>query len=156
MEHARTATAAAKKQYEKQAAIEQARFIQLKVETTSGKCQKRSMNEAAAQNLRLQDQIDDLQEQLSHAAKAQPASVPKASVPKAEPATNAGVPTFNIATPRAPDAPAAKAENEPRSSHLVCWHKRPRQDYTSCSKVALPSSQLSEMTSLICRLYQVS
>ena len=113
MEHARTATAAAKKQYEKQAAIEQARFIQLKVETTSGKCQKRSMNEAAAQNLRLQDQIDDLQEQLSHAAKAQPASVPKASVPKAEPATNAGVPIQHYATPRAPDASAAEAENEP-------------------------------------------
>ena len=32
VEHARTATAAAKKQYEKQAVIEQARFIQLKVE----------------------------------------------------------------------------------------------------------------------------
>ena len=43
---------------------------------------------------------------------AQPASVPKASVPKAEPATNAGVTTFNIATPRVPDASAAKAENE--------------------------------------------
>ena len=38
--------------------------------------------------------------------------MPKASVPKAEPATNAGVTTFNIATPRAPDASAAKAENE--------------------------------------------
>ena len=71
------------------------------------------INEAAAQNLSLQDQIDDLQDQLSHVAKAQPASVPKASVPKAEPAAHAGVPAFNIATPRAPDASATKAENEP-------------------------------------------
>ena len=71
------------------------------------------INEAAAQNLSLQDQIDDLQDQLNHVAKAQPASVPKASVPKAEPAAHAGVPTFNIATPRAPDASSAKAGNEP-------------------------------------------
>ena len=157
VEHARTAIIAAKKQFEEQAVIEQARFIQLKVEFENYKREmSEKINEAAAQNLSLQDQLDDLQEQLSYVAKVQPASVPKASVPKAEPATNAGVPTFNIATPRAPDASAAKAENEPRSSHLVCWHKRPRQDYTSCSKVALPSSHLSEMTSLICRLYQVS
>ena len=70
------------------------------------------INEAAAQN-RLQDQIDDLQEQLSHVAKAQPASAPKASVQKAEPATIAGVPHHSIATPRAPDAPAARASDEP-------------------------------------------
>ena len=44
------------------------------------------INEAAAQNLSLQDQIDDLQEQLKHVAKAQHASVPKASVQNAEPA----------------------------------------------------------------------
>ena len=54
------------------------------------------INEAAAQNLSLQDQIDDLQEQLNHAAKAQSAGLPKASVPIANPATIAGVPTFNI------------------------------------------------------------
>ena len=114
VEHARNAIAAAKKQYEEQAVIEQARFIQLKAEFEN---YKRDMseksNEAAAQNLSLQDQIDDLQEQLSHVAKAEAASVPKASIPKAEPATTAGVPTFNIATPRAPDASAAKADHEP-------------------------------------------
>ena len=70
-------------------------------------------NEAAAQNLSLQDQIDDLQEQLNHVAKAQPASAPKASGQKAEPATIAGVPRFSIATPRRPDASAAKASDEP-------------------------------------------
>ena len=66
------------------------------------------INEAAAQNLSLQDQIDDLQEQLNHAAKAQSAGLPKASVPIAHPATNAG-PSIYLSTPRAPDASAAKA-----------------------------------------------
>ena len=103
VEHATSAIAATKKQYEDQAAIEQAKFIQL----------AEKINEAAAQNLSLQDQIDDLQEQLKHVAKAQQASVPKASVQKAEPATIAGVPHFNIATPRAPDAQAARGSDEP-------------------------------------------
>ena len=121
VEHARTTIIGAKKQFEEQVVIEQARFTQLKVEFENYKREmSEKTNEAAAQNLSLQDQLDDLQEQRSYVAEVQPASVPKASVPKAEPATNAGVPTFNIATPRAPDAPAAKAENEPRSSHLVC------------------------------------
>ena len=71
------------------------------------------INEAAAQNLSLRDQIDDLQEPLNHVAKAQSAALPKASVPIANPATVAGVPTFNISTPRAPDASAVKADNEP-------------------------------------------
>ena len=66
------------------------------------------INEAAAQNLSLQDQIDDLQEQLKHVAKAQHASVPKASVQNAEPAATTSVPHFNIATPKASDAQAAK------------------------------------------------
>ena len=114
VEHARTTIIGAKKKFEEQVVIEQARFIQLKVEFENYKREmSEKTNEAAAQNLSLQDQLDDLQEQLSYVAKVQPASVPKASVPKAEPATNAGVPTFNIATPRAPDASAAKAENEP-------------------------------------------
>ena len=71
------------------------------------------INEAAAQNLSLQDQIDDLQEQLKHVAKAQHVSVPKASVQNAEPAAAASVPHFNIATPRASDAQAAKGSDEP-------------------------------------------
>ena len=50
------------------------------------------INEAAAQNLSLQDQIDDLQEQLRHVAKAQQASVQNASAQNAEPAIVAGVP----------------------------------------------------------------
>ena len=50
---------------------------------------------------------------LSHIAKAQPAVAPKASTLSANPATIAGVPTFNISTPRAPDASAAKADEEP-------------------------------------------
>ena len=54
-----------------------------------------------------------MQDQLNHVAKVQPASVPKASAPKTEPATTAGVPVFNIATPRAPEASAAKAEPIP-------------------------------------------
>ena len=95
VEHARSAIATAKKQYEEQAAIEQAGFIQLKVEFENYKREmSEKINEAAAQDLSLQDQIDDLQDQLSHVAKAQPASVPKTSVPKAEPAANAGVPTY--------------------------------------------------------------
>ena len=71
------------------------------------------INEAAAQNLSLQDQIDDLQEQLKHVAKAQHASVPKASVQNAEPAATTSVPHFNIATPKASDAQAAKGSDEP-------------------------------------------
>ena len=71
------------------------------------------INEAAAQNLSLQDQIDDLQEQLKHVAKAQHASVPKASVQNAEPAATTSVPHFNIATPKASDAQAARGSDEP-------------------------------------------
>ena len=114
VEHATNAIAATKKQYEDQAAIEQAKFIQLKTEFENYKKEMaEKINEAAAQNLSLQDQIDDLQEQLKHVAKAQQASVPKASVQKAEPATIAGVPHFSIATPRVPDAQAAKGSDEP-------------------------------------------
>ena len=73
VEHARNAIAAAKKQYEEHAVIEQARFIQLKAEFEN---YKRDMSEksieAAAQNLSLQDRIDDLQEQLSHRKPSQP------------------------------------------------------------------------------------
>ena len=114
VEHAKSAIAATKKQYEDQAAIEQARFISLKTEFENYKKEMaEKINEAAAQNLSLQDQIDDLQEQLKHVAKAQQTSVPKASVQKAEPATIAGVPHFSIATPRAPDAQAARGSDEP-------------------------------------------
>ena len=74
------------------------------------KINEAAINEAAAQNLSLQDQIDDLQELLKHVAKAQHASVPKASVQNAEPAATASVP---LATPRASDAQAAKGSDEP-------------------------------------------
>ena len=114
VEHAKNAIAATKKQYEDQAAIDQARFISLKTEFDNYKKEMaEKINEAAAQNLSLQDQIDDLQEQLKHVAKAQHASVPKASVQNAEPAATASVPHFNIATPRASDAQAAKGSDEP-------------------------------------------
>ena len=114
VEHATSAIAATKKQYEDQAAIEQARYIQLKNEFENyKKDMTEKINEAAAQNLSLQDQIDDLQEQLKHVAKAQHATAPDASVPKAEPATVAGVPHYSIATPRAQDATAAKGSDEP-------------------------------------------
>ena len=114
VEHAKNAIAATKKQYEDQAAIDQARFISLKQNliTTKGKWPRRSTRQRA-QNLSLQDQIDDLQEQLKHVAKAQHASVPKASVQNAETAATASVPHFNIATPRASDAQAAKGSDEP-------------------------------------------
>ena len=113
VEHAKEAIAAAKKQYEERTAVEQTRFIHLKTEFENYKRETaEKIDEAAAQNLSLQDQIDDLQEQLSHVAKAQPASAPKASVQKAEPATFAGVPHYSIAIPSAPDAPAARASDE--------------------------------------------
>ena len=114
VEHAKNAIAATKKQYEDQAAIEQAKFINLKTEFENYKKEMaEKINEAAAQNLSLQDQIDDLQEQLKHVAKAQQASVQNASAQNAEPAIVAGVPHFSIATPRAPDAQAAKGSDEP-------------------------------------------
>ena len=110
VEHARNAIAAEKKHCEEQVAVEQARFIQLKVEFENYKREIDKLNEAAAQNVSLQDQTDDLQEQLNHVAKAQSAVLPKGFVPIANPATSAGVPTFNISTPKAPDASAAKAQ----------------------------------------------
>ena len=62
VEDAQKAVAAVRKQSEEQVAVEQARFIQVKAEFE--KCKKEideRLNEAAAQNLGLQDQIDDLQ-----------------------------------------------------------------------------------------------
>ena len=160
VEHAKNAIAATKKQYEDQAAIEQAKFIQLKTEFDNYKKEMaEKINEAAAQNLSLQDQIDDLQEQLKHVAKAQHASVPKASVQNAEPATIAGVPHFSIATPRAPDAQAARGSGEPilELRRLQCWHKRQKPSWMSCSKKALPNrNRLSATTSPICRRIQGS
>jgi hypothetical protein len=62
----RNAITAAKKQCDDQVAIEQARFIQLKVEFENYKREMSDkITEAAAQNLSFQDQIDDLQEQLN-------------------------------------------------------------------------------------------
>ena len=63
------------------------------------------LNEAAAQNLGLQDQIDDLQYKLNMIAKERLSST-------VEIATGSGVPVYNISTPKAPVAANAKAGDE--------------------------------------------
>ena len=66
-EDAQKAVAAVRKQCDLQVAVEQARFTQVKAEFE--KCKKETddrLNEAAAQNLSLQDQIDDLQYKFLH------------------------------------------------------------------------------------------
>ena len=158
VEHAKNAIAATKKQYEDQAAVDQARFISLRTEFENYKKEMaEKINEAAAQNLSLQDQIDDLQEQLRHVAKAQHASVPKASVQNAEPAATTSVPHFNIATPRASDAQAAKGSDEPiqELKTLAVLAQEAKPSWMSCSKVAVPSrNRLSATTSLNCQCSQ--
>ena len=157
VEHATNAIAATKKQYEDQAAIEQAKFIQLKTEFDNYKREMaEKINEAAAQNLSLQDQIDDLQEQLKHVAKAQHASVPNASVQKAEPATLV-CPTSTLLLlehpmHRPPEVAVSRFQSWRR---LQCWHKRRKPSWMSCSKMALPSrNRLSATTSPLCRRIQ--
>jgi len=114
VEHAKNAEVWEKKQCDDQIAVEQARNVHLKVEFENYKRETSDrLNEAAAQNLSLQDQIDDLQEQLSLVAKARSAAPANASVPIANPAANTGVPTFDISTPRAPEASASKVEGGP-------------------------------------------
>ena len=68
------------------------------------------LNEAAVQNLNLQDQIDDLQSKLDQLANAQRTGTHRTAAPKVETATGDGVPTFQISTPKAPET--AKAANE--------------------------------------------
>jgi hypothetical protein len=65
VENARNAITAVKKQCDEKVAVEQARFIQLKAEFETYKREMADrITEAAAQNLSLQDQIDDLQDQI--------------------------------------------------------------------------------------------
>ena len=90
------------KQREEQVAVEQARFIQLKAEFDKYKKETNDrLNEAATQNLSLQDQIDELQGKLDMIAKAHQA-LAQAFVRKIETATGSGAPVFSISTPKAP------------------------------------------------------
>ena len=112
VEEAQQAIAAVRKQCENQVAVEQARAIQFKVELEKHKAEMEDkLNEAAVQNLNLQDQIDDLQSKLDLLANAQRASALRPTAPKIETATGDGVPVFNISTPKAP-AEVDKAAHE--------------------------------------------
>ena len=103
LEEAQQAIAAVRKQCDEQIAVEQARSIQVKAEFERYKVEMdEKINEAAAQNLTLQDQIDDLQSKLDMLANAQRSSAPRPAAPKIETATGGGVPVFNISTPKAP------------------------------------------------------
>ena len=67
VEEAQKAVAAVRKQCDEQVAVEQGRFIQVKAELEKYKKETDDrLNEAAAQNLSLQDQIDDLQYKFLH------------------------------------------------------------------------------------------
>ena len=111
VEEAQQAIAAIKKRCDDQVAVEQARAIQIKVELEKHKAEMEDkLNEAAVQNLSLQDQIDDLQSKLDQLANAQRASALRKTDPKIEAATSDGVPVFSISTPKAPEA--SKAANE--------------------------------------------
>ena len=103
VEEAQQAIAAMRKQCNEQIAVEQARSIQVKAEFERYKVEMdEKINEAAAHNLTLQDQIDDLQSKLDILANAQRSSAPRPAAPKIETATGSGVPVFNISTPKAP------------------------------------------------------
>ena len=103
VDEAQQAIAAVRKQCEEQIAVEQARSIQVKAEFERYKVEMdEKINEAAAQNLTLQDQIDDLQSKLDILANAHRSGAPKSAAPRIETATGSGVPVFNISTPKAP------------------------------------------------------
>ena len=111
VEEAQQAIAAIKKRCDDQVAVEQARAIQIKVELEKHKAEMEDkLNEAAVQNLSLQDQIDDLQSKLDQLANAQRTSALRTAAPKIETATGDGVPTFQISTPKAPEIIKAAAE----------------------------------------------
>ena len=111
VEEAQQAIAAIQKRCDDQIAVEQARAIQIKTELEQHKAEmEEKLNEAAVQNLNLQDQIDDLQSKLDQLANAQRTGAHRTAAPKIETATGDGVPTFQISTPKAPEA--AKAANE--------------------------------------------
>ena len=101
-----------RKQCEDQVAVEQARAIQFKVELEKHKAEMEDkLNDAAVQNLNLQDQIDDLQSKLDLLANAQRTSSLSPTAPKIETAIGGGVPMCNISTPKAP-AEVDKAAHE--------------------------------------------
>ena len=111
VEEAQQAIAAIKKRCDDQVAVEQARAIRIKVELEQYQAEMEDkLNEAAVQNLNLQDQIDDLQGKLDQLANAQRTGALRTAAPKVETATGDGVPTFQISTPKAPET--AKASNE--------------------------------------------
>ena len=116
VEDAQKAVNAVRTQCEEQVAVEQARFIQ--VEDEFEKCKKKTderLNEAAAQNLGLRDQIDDLQyklDMINMIAKARQSGTEKPAAPRIEIATGSSVPAHNISTPKAPVAADAKAGDE--------------------------------------------
>ena len=121
VDHAAKAVAASKKQYEDQLAVEQARFIQMKHEFEAYKRETSDkLNEAAAQNLSLQDQIDDLNDQLAMVAKVRTtasgvvasgsASAPK---PKELAAGNSMPMHFDIGTPKVAEAGTKAIDGEP-------------------------------------------
>ena len=105
VEEAQEAVAAVRKQCDEQVAVEQARFIQVKAEFEKyNKETDEKLSEAAAQNLSLQDQIDDLQYKLDMIAKARQSVTERPVVPRIEVATGSDVPVYNITTPKAPVA----------------------------------------------------
>ena len=103
VDEAQKAIAAVRKQCDGQVAVEQARSIHVKAEFEKYKVEMdEKINEAAAQILTLQDQIDDLQCKLDMLAKAQQSGADKPAAPRIETATGSGVPVFNIGSaPRA-------------------------------------------------------
>ena len=111
VEEAQQAIAAIQKRCDDQIAVEQARTIRIKAELEQHQAEMEDkLNEAAVQNLNLQDQIDDLQSKLDQLANAQRTGTHRTAAPKVETATGDGVPTFQISTPKAPET--AKAANE--------------------------------------------
>ena len=121
VEHASEAIAASKKKFEDQAAVEQARYIQIKAEFEKYKQETtEKLDEAAAQNLSLQDQIDDLNEQLALVAKVRAtasgdiasgsAHVAKAS---SVAAGNSTPMYFDIGTPKVVEAGTKAIDGEP-------------------------------------------
>ena len=91
IEDAQKAVAAVRKQCDEQVAVEKARFIQVKAEFEKYKTESDDrLNEAGAENLSLQDQIDDLQYKLDMLAKAR-SGADRSAAPKIETATGSAV-----------------------------------------------------------------
>lgn len=116
MEDQGKAISTAQKQAENSIALEQAKYIQLKTEFEKYKAEmSENLNEAAAQNLSLQDQIDDLNEKIAMLSKARPGTPRDASSASAMPAAGNGAPVYSIGTPKPADDGSKKPEAEPIS-----------------------------------------